>query len=62
MPNEFRALCADLIEAIEDDDFFRPTDPNNDALRFCKAVLRARAALAAAKAGEADQSRAASNL
>jgi hypothetical protein len=42
----FRALCAELIEAIEDDDFFRPTDPNNDALRFCKAVLSARTALA----------------
>jgi hypothetical protein len=62
MPDEFRALCAELIEAIEDDDFFSPTDPNNDALRFSKAVLSARTALASAKAGEAHQSRAASNL
>ena len=46
MTDQFRVMCADLVEAIEDDDFFRPTDPNNDALRFCKAVLSARTALA----------------
>ena len=46
MANSYRELCAELVEAIEDDDFFRPTDPNNDALRFCKAVLSARTALA----------------
>ena len=47
--NPYRAMCAELVEAIEDDDFFRPTDPNNDALRFCKAVLSARTALAQPK-------------
>ena len=49
MTTDYRAMCAELVEAIEDDDFFRPTDPNNDALRFCKAVLSARTALAQPK-------------
>jgi hypothetical protein len=39
---DFRALCEELLAAIEDDAFFR----TNDALRFCKAVLSARTALA----------------
>ena len=39
---DFRALCEELLAAIEDDSFFR----TNDALRFCKAVLSARTALA----------------
>ena len=58
MPNEFRALCAELIETIEDDHCFRA----NYALRFSKAVLSARTALASAEAAEAAESRAASNL
>lgn len=53
MPNEFRALCADLIEAIEDDDFFS----SNHALRFSKAVLSARTALASADVVERLSSR-----
>jgi hypothetical protein len=39
---DFRALCEELLAAIEDSAFFR----TNDALRFCKAVLNARTALA----------------
>jgi hypothetical protein len=42
MTTDYRVLCAELIEAIEDDDFFR----TNHALRFSKAVLSARTALA----------------
>ena len=42
MTNDYRAMCAELVEAIEDDDFFRL----KDALRFCEAVLSARTALA----------------
>ena len=45
MTTDYRVLCAELIEAIEDDDFFR----TNHALRFCKAVLSARTALAQPK-------------
>jgi hypothetical protein len=55
MTDQFRAMCAELVKAIEDDDFFRPTDPNNDALRFCKAVLSARTALAQPVVQEEDR-------
>jgi hypothetical protein len=42
MTTDYRVLCAELVEAIEDDAFFH----TNDALRFSKAVLSARTALA----------------
>ena len=46
---DFRALCADLLSATDDDISFRTNvsgHASSDALRFSKAVLSARNALA----------------